>query len=1162
MVCQACGAENRAERKFCSQCATPLAVACPACGAANEPGERYCGECAAPLQSKGSGPQPTVATASSQGPVSERRLVAVLFADLVGFTTLSERRDPEDVRELLARYFERAREVIGRYGGVVEKFIGDAVMAVWGTPVAHEDDAERAVRAALELTDAIEALGIRNGVPDLRLRAGVLSGEAAVTLGAQGEGMVAGDLVNTAARLQSVAAPGSVLVGHSTYLATQRAIGFEPAGAHVLKGKDLPVEAWRAIRVVAGAGGFRRDELLEPPFVGRVEEFRLIKEALHAVERDHKPRLVSIVGIGGIGKSRMAWELLKYIDGFVKDVYWHQGRAPAYGDGVSFWALGEMVRMRAGIAETDDDVVAQEKLDAAVQTYIADPEDRRWIAPRLAQLLGLQDGGEGDRDELFASWRVFFEAVASRGPAVLVFEDMQWADDGLADFVEYLVDRSRSSPILVVTLARPEFLERRPTWAATLRNVASIRLDPLAEDEMRVLVEGLAPAAADPMLASIVERAEGVPLYAVETVRMLIDQGVLVLGDMGYRLTQPLGRLDIPSTLHALIAARLDTLPPEDRSLLGDASVLGQTFTLESLRAFDRSEPNGLEQRLEALVRRDLLVVDADPRSPERGQYGFVQSLIREIAYQTLARKDRRSRHLAAARFFESLGDDELAPIVATHYVEAYRSAPDTDDAEAILAQAEIALMAAADRAASLGSPAQALAHVEQALDVARDPDRRAALSMRAGRHADAAARFDEARSYFESAIEHYAQRDDRAALGRATASLGRVLVFSSQVDEAILTFEKALAQAHGETDQAWVAELLAGLATAYMTKGEARKSTEMVDRALEMAERLDLPEVVMDALITGGYGKTMLGRLREGEALLRGVLALASAANMRISELRAYNALCWCLQTTRPREAMSVAEAGLDLARRLGMLDHEATLIANFCEFAFYSGEWNRVDSVTAETDLSILPPIAFLWAAMWPAVVAGLRGDPTPAAKLVPAFGEVERATSAPQDLAAIRLGQAWLSLFEGKLLDSFELAMEAAEVDRNGGEASWATIHAGQIAVWSRDPVMIDRALQSLENIPWAGPIKTASRSLLQGAGDLLSDLPETGRTLYQSGLAELKEIGLDFHRALWQLGLVSLLGEDDPDGAKAREEARATITDLGASRLLELVDPIRS
>ena len=404
------------------------------------PGQKFCGECgsalaggdgppgAAPGDAGSRGPGGSAATTSGQGaaPVAERRLVSVLFADLVGFTPFAEDRDAEEVRETLSRYFDVAQEVVKRYGGVVEKFIGDAVMAVWGTPTAHEDDAERAVRAALELVDAVGALG-----PAFSARAGVLTGEVAVTLGATNQGMVAGDIVNTASRIQSAAQPGLVLVGEATYRAASASIAFESVGERDLKGKAAPVPVWRAVRVVAERRGRGRSDLMEAPFVGRDADLRLLKDLYHATARERRTRLVSVTGIAGIGKSRLAWEFEKYLDGVVEQVWWHHGRSPAYGQGVTFWALGEMVRGRCGLAETDDEATTRAKLATTVATHVADEDERRWVEPSLLALLGIEAPAAG-REELFSGWRTFFEWLAATAPVVMVFEDLHWADDGTA----------------------------------------------------------------------------------------------------------------------------------------------------------------------------------------------------------------------------------------------------------------------------------------------------------------------------------------------------------------------------------------------------------------------------------------------------------------------------------------------------------------------------------------------------------------------------------------------------------------------------------------------------------------------------------------------------------------------------------------------------------
>ncbi|MDQ6811846.1 MAG: AAA family ATPase, partial [Actinomycetota bacterium] len=562
--------------------------------------------------------------------------MSVLFADLVGFTALSASRDAEETRDLLSRYFELARTLVARYGGTVEKFIGDAVMAVWGTPVATESDAERAVRAALDLVASIPELD-----PGLTGRAGVLTGEAAVTIGAEGEGMVAGDVVNTASRIQSAAEPGTVLAGEVTRRTTERAIVYEAAGEHELKGKTEPMLLWRALRVISGVGGALKSAGLEPPFVGRQRELKLIRDLFHVTAQERRAHLVSVTGIAGIGKSRLAWEFYKYFDGIVDTVYWQRGRCLAYGEGVAYWALADMIRMRARIEEAEEPESARRKLRATLDEHLSDPEERAFVEPRLAHLLGLEEAGAGDRQDLFAAWRLFFERLATRFPTVLAFEDMQWADTSLLDFVEYLLEWSRDYPLYVITLARPELQERRPSWGAGQRNFTSLFLEPLRQGAMEELLEGLVPGLPERLRGQILARAEGVPLYAVETVRMLLDRGLLAQEGPVYKVTGEIETLEVPETLHALIAARLDGLAAEERRLLQDGAVLGKTFTKPALAALSGARAEEFEPLLSALVRKEVLGVQSDPRSPERGQYGFLQDLVRHVAYETLSKRER-----------------------------------------------------------------------------------------------------------------------------------------------------------------------------------------------------------------------------------------------------------------------------------------------------------------------------------------------------------------------------------------------------------------------------------------------------------------------------------------------------------------------------------------
>ncbi|HET7677268.1 MAG TPA: adenylate/guanylate cyclase domain-containing protein [Candidatus Limnocylindrales bacterium] len=1152
MICASCGAANEPGRKFCGECGTRLAVACAACGAANTPGTKFCGECGTALAAA----EGHAVTGRTAGPgardgttAAERRFVSVLFADLVGFTSLAEARDAEEVRELLTRYFDLARQVVGRYGGTVEKFIGDAVMAVWGAPTAREDDAERAVRAGLELLETVAALGRELGL-DLSARAGVVTGEAAVTVGAVDQGMVAGDIVNTASRLQSAAAPGSVLVAETTMRAASRAVAFEPAGEQTLKGKALPVAAWRALRVVAQRGGLGRSELVEPPFVGREEPLRQLKELFHATGREGRTRLVSVVGQAGIGKSRLAWEFLKYIDGLVEPVYWHQGRSPAYGDGVAFWPLGEMVRRRSGIAENDDAQTTTGKLRATLEEFVADEGERRWIGPRLEALLGLTELPEGERQDLFAAWRTFFERVSEQGTTVLVFEDLHWADPGLLDFVEHLLEWARARPILVLTLARPELEERHAGWGTGLRDYTRLHLEPLPSAIMAQLLEGIVPGLPAALRERIVQRSEGVPLYAVETVRHLLAEGSLIEDGGAYRLAGEVGDLAVPETLQALIAARLDTLQPSERALVQDAAVLGQSFTLEALSALSGMPPDGLEPRLRALARREVLALDVDPRSPERGQYGFVQGLIREVAYQTLARKDRRARHLAAARYFESLGDDELAGVLASHYMDAFRATPPGPEADALATQARLALRGAAERAAALYSHAQALSYLAQALEVTADPAERAVLLQRAAESAHAAGRFDEAERLLAELLEDLRRRSDPASRSRATALLARLKLDVSRVDQAIDLLEAMVGRSPSTTESSLL-EATAQLARGYLLADRMDEALATSDAALARAEADEQLAVLADVLITKGTVLGVRGRIREGVALLRGALELAQAPGMGASLVRGLGNLGYLLAVDDVAAARDVIVDGLEQSRRFGFAVEVGYFLSNLQELQFEAGDWV---ALFAEHDAEMGRGSDEAMLALIRCHVLALRGE------FAAAEEEERRAqrglagTTEPQRLAAQHLRSGWLWLSRGRLDEATAAAMASA------GEGEFSAIAGHRllthVAVRARDGRLAAEAWQAASGHRPAGRVHRAMRATIEAASQALTGDDEA-RSLYRDAVRRWREVGMPLELGLC-LAEWSVTLPRDPGATEAADEARAIFERLGARALIEWLD----
>ncbi|MBF8291027.1 MAG: guanylate cyclase [Chloroflexi bacterium] len=965
MICPNCATENRPEAKFCMECGTAMAAGCPNCGTTNPPGAKFCSECATPLAGAAAsarsvapsvGAVPATGPGSDYGrgsaPVAERRVVSVLFADLVGFTPFAEERDAEDVREVLSRYFDLAREIVGRYGGTVEKFIGDAVMAVWGAPIAREDDAERAVRAALEVVDAVRVLG-----PGIQARAGVLTGEAAVTIGATNQGMVAGDMVNTASRLQSAAAPGVVLVGE----ATQRAAGgvaFEPA-----------IPAWRAIRVVAERGGRNRSEALEAPFVGRDEELRQLKDLFHATTREGRARLVSVVGPGGIGKTRLSWEFLKYVDGLLERAWWHAGRSPAYGDGITFWALGEMVRGRAGLVETDDEATTRERIAATVREHVPDAIEAPWIESALLALLGYESGIPSA--QLFAAWRTFFERLAATFPVVMVFEDLHHADNGLLDFIDHLMEWSRGVPITVITLARPDLLDKRPDWGAGKRSFASIYLEPLPPEEMERLLAGLVPGLPRKAIDTIIGRADGIPLYAVETVRMLLAQERLVLEDGRYRPTGDLGDLAVPETLTALIAARLDGLDPRDRAILEDAAVLGQSFTIAGLSAVSGTAAAELERQLGGLVRRELLVLDVDARSPERGQYAFVQALIREVAYNTLAKKDRKVRHLAAARFFESLGSDELAGGLAGHYLAAQRLAG--DDAEA-----RLALRGAADRAAALGSHDQAVTFLEQALEVTVDAAERADLHERAFDSASEGLKTDTVLRHAEGALAERRKTGDREATALAAARHATTyFAYFADPERAGALLDEAWEEFSDlEATPAGV-DLMVAMVRANRGQNDQAAALEWLERYLPISERLGLLEPTARGILGRGIALLNSGRPREGLVLVRGAHQFALANDLSDVELNARVLMTFFEQWGEPAMGLALGREGFEIGRRRGSRVYGFVMVGNSVICALRVGEWDWAAAVLDEW-LSVEVTAAG-WAEFFVdrAILRSLRGE-----------------------------------------------------------------------------------------------------------------------------------------------------------------------------------------
>jgi tetratricopeptide (TPR) repeat protein len=859
--------------------------------------------------------------------------------------------------------------------------------------------------------------------------------------------------------------------------------------------------------------------------------------------------LVSITGPAGIGKSRLAWELEKYLDGVVDTIYWHRGRCPAYGDGVTFWALGEMVRGRARLPENADEETTRTTIRATVAQYVGDESERDWIESALMTLLGMGEDGATKRELLFAAWRRFFENVAAGATTVLVFEDLQWADDGLLDFIDHLLDWSKSAPLLIVTLARPDLFDRRPGWGAGRRSFTALALDPLPEAAMREMLAGLVPDLPEPALRAIIGRADGIPLYAVEIVRMLLADGRLKEVEGTYRPTGELGDLAVPETLRSLIAARLDALDSADRRVLQDASVLGQSFSADALAGLTGSAPDELNERLRPLVRRELLTVEADPRSPERGQYSFVQSLIREVAYSTLTRPERRERHLAAARQLEAGGGEELAAVLAGHYVAAHAASSAGPEADAVAAQARVALRAAAERAAALAGHKQAATFLEQALELTSEPADRVSLLERLAGELEMAGRYDEGEAHLRAAFELLAGTGDTATEARLRGMLGRTLIQQGRVEDAISELETTLSSLPDDADPQVRADVLAKLARAYYRNLDGQRSLEVVDRALVLAEHNRLLTTLGEAMVSKGTALQMVSRPLEALALYKAGLAITKREGDIQSQFRAVANMTGVMSAEEGApEAFKILLDGLAMARAVGDMGMTVWLTGNLMGSAVFAGY--PLDEALAQADELLALDLAesdrlHLFANY---IVAGSFHGLDVSDKL--------RATADVVDPQQ-RIGRVFDMIFPLAAAGDWAAAarqIEKAVLDRPQlsmmGLAMLAAAVSGDIDALRG---LIERGAR----MPELGRIDALARAAARNL--LLAAEGQPGRAL--PGLREahkgLREMSSVLYNGTLALAMLRILGPESPDARVAGEEALANWRRTKAWPLVEQV-----
>jgi class 3 adenylate cyclase/tetratricopeptide (TPR) repeat protein len=908
---------------------------CTTCGAANPDDKRFCGDCGVPL-------------APASAPVVERKVVTSLFCDLVGFTAASESADPEDVDRVLAGYFRLARAQIEGHGGVVEKFIGDAVVGVFGVPAAREDDPERAVRAGLRICEgAADLRGLRRG--PLELRVGVNTGTALVRLGvspASGEGFVTGDAVNTAARLQSAAPVGGVTVGLATWEATSKVFDYDELEPARLKGKAEPVRVFRPLAPRARMG-VDLTRTHDSPFVGRTAELETLTAAFDRAMANRTVEFVTVAGEPGLGKSRLIGELYDHVDRSRGLYRWRQGRCLPYGDGIAFWALGEIVKAHAGILESDPPELAREKLEQV----LPEGEERPWFRERLLPLLGIETASSAGRDESFTAWRRFLEQVAADRPTVLVFEDLHWAGEGMLAFLDHLAANLSGVPALIVSTTRPELYDRYPDQGAGL---PAVRLAPLSDAESGRLVAGLLESTVLPaeLQQTICDRAGGNPLFTQEFVALLHDRDLIVQRGPSWELRQS-GDVPLPDSVQAVIAARLDTLDPSAKSLLGDAAVIGKVFWAGAVAEMGGREPVAAEAMLGELVRRELVAAGRRSSMAGEAEYAFGHALVRDVAYEQLPRTTRASRHVAAASWIEAKVAgrvEDFADVLAHHYATALElttAAGDTDQAVELEAPAIRYLTLAGRRALGLDS-SSALASFERALALTPPghparPEVLAGLGE-AGLEAD---RLNEAVASLDEAIGAYSAADDPRRAARAAVLLSEVYVIQ-QNRARLEMLTRVLALLEPLPPGPEHVAVLTEISGEHHQRKEWETGLEVADRALALAAELGLGRPARAV----GYRATNRSYLGDPDAAddFRDALELALAAGQVRHASTIYNN--WSVHRGRyegPAQALEPSNEGIALCRARGLTSRVNFMNMNHMMWLYAVGELDQTLAVIA---------------------------------------------------------------------------------------------------------------------------------------------------------------------------------------------------------------------
>ncbi|NUO61646.1 MAG: AAA family ATPase [Hamadaea sp.] len=1141
LTCPNCSRVAGAEDAFCGGCGSSLSVSCYQCGRKLSPGGAFCTGCGARI-----GVALTV-------PREDRRQVTILFVDMVDFTPYAEHLDPEQVRGTQNEYFAAVRKVVRQYGGVLEKYIGDAVMAVFGAPVATENDALRAVRAGLEVQ---RVLGGREGaVGDLTFRVGVASGQALVDLDAAregGQGFVAGDVVNTASRLQAVCPVGGVVVDSPTFDATRNEIDYQQQPPALLKGKREASQLWlakAARRVRLG----ERDE--STPMIDRDHERGILTTALHRMLSDCSLQLVTVFGNAGIGKSRLLRELSRYARRLPgPPVRWLTGHCPPFGENVTYAALAEIVKSQVSILDTDDDTTVRVKLFAALHA-LAEPLEAARLAEAMGPLLGLPAARLAPA-ETESAWRRFLQLLAAQGPTVVVFEDMHWADEAMLRFVEMLCGAGKELPLMVITTARPELRERNPAWTSAITGAFSISLGPMRDSDISTMYAQMFGQAVFPStgLEPLVELAGGNPLYAHEYARMLVDRGDLQPEKSAFPL-EPGAANPMPQTVQAVIANRLDLLDPHDRTVLQAAAVVGTQFWPGAIAAAVGVTAEAAARSLHRLEQRDL--VQERPVSSMSGEqeFAFRHILVRDVCYQRLPRAERVVRHQRAADWLQSMSDgrtDELAEVLANHRWTAHEIARTIGlDPSPYAPTARDALHLAARRAYALHALDQARTIVNRALSLKLDPDLAVELlSLELELFADRDAFLDTGGPQrLSDLLTRLEAAGDVGGMARACTLLGTAAWFRADRDETLRWLDRAAAYSEELPDSPEKAEALLELARVRMMDYESADALAAADRALGIADRLGLVEAQANARITIGLAKYLKG---EDDGLIELTEVTGFCRENRLSSFRrAAGNLAWALT-----EEGDVAGGDRLLAESRGTSSSGHGLAPSFNEQAqnaYMAGDWPSAISATTAvmrrpTDEWDLHTIAI---AAWMRV---LRGEP------VLADGEdpVETVTAAARRSGFHRVLRstvahaAFCRVLQGRPDDAAallaELKADWATTEMIGfGEWVAGAAHAAALlgpAAAAEARTMFER---STRRTPWI------EAALATVAGALAEDPAESGGH-YLAAAACYAKIGTPSDEVLALSAALRVLPTRDPRRSEVEHQVRAFAERNGAPRLL--------